>query len=112
MKKINTIEIIWSDPTYVIEKSEFNTLDRNAKGFEMVKALQVAIAQNTLNEMLLLSNSQEDDVVIIILTNENKELNNINRDDQGFEFFKNKQIDMAEKKLMEILGQKNIHNFD
>jgi len=26
--------------------------------------------------------------------------------------FKNKQIDIAEKKLMEILGQKSIHNSD
>ena len=112
LSKINTIDISWSDPTYVTDKSEFNIIDRNAKGFEMVKALEVAIAQNTLNEMLWLSNSEEDDVVIIILTNENKKLNNINRDDQGFEFFKNKQIDIAEKKLMEILGQKNIHNSD
>ncbi len=111
--KTNTSIIIsFSDPTYVTDKPEFNIIDRNAKGFEMVKTLEVAIAQNTLNEMLLLSNSEEDDVVIIILINENKKLNNINRDDQGFEFFKNKQIDIAEKKLMEILGQKNIHNSD
>jgi len=106
------IVIGWSDPTYVTDKPEFNIIKRNAEGFEMVKAMEIEIAQNTLNEMLLLSNSEEDDVEIIILTNESKKLNNYKRDDQGFEFFKNKQIDIAEKKLMEILGQKSIHNSD
>jgi len=111
--KTNTgIVIGWSDPTYVIDKPEFNIIDRNTIGFEMVKAMELEIAQNTLNEMLLLSNSEEEDVGIIILTQENKKPNNYKRDDQGFEFFKNKQIDIAEKKLMEILGQKNIHNSD
>jgi len=106
------IVIGWSDPTYVTDKPEFNIIDRNVKGFEMVKAMELEIAQNTLSEMLLLSNSEEDDVEIIILTQENKKPNNYERDDQGLEFFKNKQIDIAEKKLMEILGQKNIHNSD
>jgi len=111
--KTNTGLVIgWSDPTYVTDKPEFNIIDRNAEGFEMVKAMELEIAQNTLNEMLMLTNSEEDDVEIIILTNENKKPNNYKRDDQGFEFFKNKQIDIAEKKLMEILGQKSIHNSD
>ncbi len=111
--KTNTsIVLSFSDPTYVTDKPEFNIIDRNAKGFEMVKAMELEIAQNTLNKMYSLSNSEEDDVEIIILTNENKKLNNYERDDKGFEFFKNKQIDIAEKKLMEILGQKNIHNSD
>ncbi len=110
--KTNTSIIIsWSDPTYVTDKLEFNIIDRNAKEFEMVKAMELEIAQNTLNEMYLLSNS-EDDVEIIILTQENKKPNNYGRYDKGFEFFKNKQIEIAEKKLMEILGQKNIHNSD
>ncbi|HEU03928.1 MAG TPA: hypothetical protein ENH95_02235 [Nitrosopumilus sp.] len=111
--KTNTsIVISWSDLTYVIDKPEFNILDRNTKGFEMVRAMELEIAQNTLNKMLLLSNSEEVDVEIIILTNENKKLNNYERDDQGFEFFKNKSIDIAEKKLIEILGGKKIHNPD
>jgi len=111
--KTNTgIVIVWSDPTYVTDKPEFNIIDRNTIQFEMVKAMELEIAQNTLNEMLMLTNSEEDDVEIIILTNENKKPNNYKRDDQGFEFFKNKQIDIAEKKLMEILGQKSIHNSD
>ena len=111
--KTNTsIVISWSVPTYVTDNPEFNILDRNANGFEMVKAMELEIAQNTLNEMFMLSNSEEDDVEIIILTQENKKPNNYNRDDQGFELLKNKQIDIAEKKLMEILGQKNIHNSD
>jgi len=111
--KTNTdIVIDWSDPTYVTGKPEFNIIDRNAEGFEMVKAMELGIAQNTLNKMLMLSNSEKDDVKIVIFTNENKKLNNYELDDKGFEFFKNKQIDRAEKKLMEILGQKNIHNSD
>ncbi len=78
----------------------------------MVKAMEFEIAKSKLNEMLHLSNPEKSDVEIIILTQENKIPNNYKRDDQGFEFFKDKQIDIAEKKLMEILGQKNIHNSD
>jgi len=111
-KTNQNIAVSWSDPTYVTVKPEFNIIDRDAKGFEMVKTMELKIAQNTLNEMLYLSNAEIDDVEIIILTQENKKLNNYERDDKGFEFFKNKQIDRAEKKLMEILGQKNIHNSD
>jgi len=62
--------------------------------------------------MFLLSNSGEMDDETIFLTIENKKLINVERDAQGFEFFKNKQIDAAEKKLREILGQKDIHNPD
>ena len=111
-KTNQNIAISWSDPTYVTNKLEFNIIHRNTIGFEMVKAMEFEIAQNTLNEMLHLSNAEKEDVEIIILTQENKKPNNYKRDDQGFEFFKNKQIDIAEKKLMEILGQKNIHNSD
>ncbi len=111
-KTNQNIAISWSDPTYVTDKLEFNMLDRDTKGFEMVKAMEFEIAKSKLNEMLHLSNAEKEDVEIIILTQENKKPNNYERDDQGFEFFKNKQIDIAEKKLMEILGQKNIHNSD
>ncbi len=111
-KTNQNIAISWSDPTYVIDKPEFSILDRNTKGFEMVKAMEFEIAKSKLNEMLHLSNAEKEDVEIIILTQENKKPNNFGRYDQGFEFFKNKQIDIAEKKLMEILGQKNIHNSD
>ena len=112
--KTNTNIIItgWADPTYVTDKSDFNKIDREYSGFEIIKALELEIAQNTLNEMLSLSNSDEESLEIIISTNENNKLTDIERDDQGFEFFKNKQIVMAEQKLMEILGQKNIHNPD
>jgi len=108
----NIITIGWSDPTYVPEELEINNIDRESEGFETIQALEIEIAQNTLNKMGLLPNSEEMDDETISLTNENKKLNNIERGDQGFEFFKNKQIDAAEKKLMEILGQKNIHNPD
>jgi len=111
-KTNQNIAISWSDPTYVTDKLEFNILDRDAKEFEMVKAMEIEIAKSRLNEMIHLSNPEKSDVEIIILTQENKIPNNYKRDDQGFEFFKDKQIDIAEKKLMEILGQKNIHNSD
>jgi len=111
--KTNTNMVIgWSDPTYVTDKPEFNIIDRNAEGFEMVKAMELEIAQKTLNEILMLSNSEKDDVKIIILTNENKKLNNYKQNDKGFEFFKNKQIDIAEQKLIKILGGKTITNVD
>jgi len=108
----NIIIIGWSDPTYVPEELEINIIDRESEGFETIQALEIEIAQNTLNKMGLLPNSEEMDDETISLTNENKKLNNIERGDQGFEFFKNKEIDAAEKKLMKILGQKNIHNPD
>ncbi len=111
-KTNQNIAISWSNPTYVTDKLEFNILHREAKEFEMVKAMEFEIAKSKLNEMLHLSNAEKEYVEIIILTPENKKPNNYKRDDQGFEFFKNKQIDIAEKKLMEILGQKNIHNSD
>jgi len=108
----NIIIIGWSDPTYVPEELEINIIDRESKGFASIQALEIEIAQNTLNEMGLVPNSEEINDEIISLTNENKELIDIERGDQGFEFFKNKEIDAAEKKLMEILGQKIIHNPD
>ena len=111
-KTNQNIAISWSDPTYVTDKLEFNILDRDTKEFEMVKAMEFEIAKIRLNEMIHLSNPEKSDVEIIILTNENKKLNNYERDDQGFEFFKNKSIDIAEKKLIEILGGKKIHNPD
>ena len=107
----NIIITGWSDPTYVPEELEINIIDRESKGFEIIQALEIEIAQNTLNEMGLVPNSEINDE-IISLTNENKELIDIERGDQGFEYFKNKEIDAAEKKLMEILGQKIIHNPD
>ncbi len=105
----NLIITGWSDPTYVPEELEIHTLDRESNGFEIIQALQIEIAQNTLDEMGSLPNSEEINGEIISLTNENK-LNDIERGDQGFEFFKNKEIDAAEKKLMEILGQEIIQN--
>jgi hypothetical protein len=108
----NIIITGWSDPTYVTDELDYNIIDRDASGFEIIKAMEFDIAQKKLNEMLSLSNSYEENVEIVITTNENSKLKDYERGDQGFEFFKNKQIDIAEKKLMEILGQKNIHNPD
>jgi len=108
----NIIITGWSDPTYVTVELDYNIIDRDASGFEIIKTMEFEIAQKKLNEMLSLSNSYEENVEIVIPTNENNKLKDYERGDQGFEFFKNKQIDIAEKKLMEILGQKNIHNPD
>jgi len=106
----NNIPTHWSDTTFIYNELEFNILDRETKDFEMIKVAELEIAQDILNEMLLLSNSEENDAEIILVTNENKEINNYNRDASNFEFYKNEQIVIAEKKLMEILGQKNIYN--
>jgi len=98
-----------SNLSNVIYELDINFLDRDTKEFEIVKATELKIAQDTLNEMLLLSNSEED-AEIIISTNENEEINNYNKNAQDFESLKREQMVLAEKKLMEILGQKNIHN--
>jgi hypothetical protein len=121
MSNRNIIFTDGTEPTFVSEELGINVIGRESKGFEMIQALEIEIAQNTLNEMrllpnsevgVLLPNSEEMDNEIISLTDENKKLNDVERGDQGFEFFKNKQIDAAEKKLMEILGYKNIQNFE
>jgi hypothetical protein len=106
----NNIPTHWSDTTFIYNELEFNILYGETKDFEMIKAAELEIAQDILNEMLLLSNSEENDAEIILVTNENKEINNYNRNALDFEFSKNEQIVIAEKKLMEILGQKNIYN--
>jgi len=102
----NDITTNLTDLTFELE---FSVLDRETKEFEIVKATELEIAQATLNEMLLLSNSEED-AEIIVVTNENEEINNYSLDAQDFEISKNEQIAIAEKKLMEILGQRSIHN--
>jgi len=66
---------------------EFSILDRETKEFEIVKATELEIAQDILNEMLSLSNSEED-AEIIVVTNENEEINNYNRDASDFESLK------------------------
>ena len=102
----NDITTNLTDLTFELE---FSILDRETKEFEIVKAIQLEIAHDTLNKMLLLSNSEED-AEIIISTNKNEEINNISLDAQDFESLKSEQIVLAEKKLMEIFGQKSIHN--
>jgi len=47
-------DVIESDQEEITEKSEFNIMNRGTKGFEMVKAMELEIAQNTLNEELTL----------------------------------------------------------
>ncbi len=105
-------DVIESDQEEITEKSEFNMLDRTDKGFEILKAMELEIAQNTLNEMLMLSNSEENiQVEAINIKEENKKPKVLEREDQGFQYFKNIEEDKAEKKLIEILGGKTISNF-
>jgi len=106
------IVISWSDPTYVTDKPEFNFLDRHTIVFEMVKAMEIEIAKSKLNEMVHLSSPEKSDTEIIILTQENKKPNNYNQHDKEFEFLKKTQIDIAEQKLIEILGGRTITNVD
>ncbi len=105
--------VIESDQEEITEKSEFNIMNRDTKGFEMVKTMELEIAQNTLNEMLMLSNSEENiQVEAINIKEENKKPKILDREDKGFEFLKKIQEDKAEKMLIEILGGKIISNFD
>jgi len=105
-------DVIESDQEEITEKSEFNIINRSDKGFEMVKTMELEIAQNTLSEMLMLSNSEENiQVEAINIKEENKKPKVLERDDQGFEFLKNIEEDKAEKMLFELLGGKTISNF-
>ncbi len=105
-------DVIESDQEEITEKSEFNIINRSDKGFEMVKTMELEIAQNTLSEMLMLSNSEENiQVEAINIKEENKKPKFLEREDQGFEFLKNIEEDKAEKMLFELLGGKTISNF-
>jgi len=105
-------DVIESDQEEITEKSEFSIINRDTKRFEMVKAMELEIAQNILNEMLMLSNSEENiQVEAINIKEENKKPKVLGREDQGFEFLKKIQEDKAEKMLIELLGGKTISNF-
>ena len=98
--------------SFDITQLEFKNAKRASEEFEMAKTTQNEIAQKTLNNMLLLSHLPEEDVATNS-TNENKKQKNFERGELVFELlFKNKELDKAEKKLMEILGYKDIHNFE
>jgi len=105
----------WLDPTYVADKPEFNIIDRNAKGFEMVKAMEIEIAQIELNKMLHIENSENtepsDSEQTDILISDGPFFNSYNRGDFLFEFNKNMQKMKAEKKLIEMYGNE-IQNKD
>jgi len=111
----NEIAIEGLELTQTMDKLEINSLNRSAEEFKMSIELELKIAQNKLNEMLLISNPDNNDETIIldddektiILTVEKKKLNINGRDSEKFELLKNKQIEIAEKKLMEIMGQKD-----
>jgi len=106
----NIIITGWSDPTYVTEELKINIIDRESPGFEVIQALEIEIAKNTLDEMGYLPNFEvSNEIISLTIQNEHRD---IERGDTGFEYLKDKEIDAAEKKLMEILGQKIIHNLD
>lgn len=115
-KSVNKISINWLEPTYMLEKPEFNVLDRDSNEFEMIKTMEHEIAKNKLNQLLKFSNIIEEDSNEVsdekILQIIYKKPINYERNDQGFEFFKNLEEDKAEKKLREILGNKVIHSID
>jgi len=107
--------IIWLDPTYVADKPEFNIIDRNAEGFEMVKAMEIEIAQIELNKMLHVENSENtepsDSEQTDIVISDGIFFNYYNRGDFIFEFNKNMQKIAAEKKFIEMYGNE-IQNKD
>ena len=112
----NKISINWINSTYVTGKPEFNALDRNSNDFEMIKTMELAIAQNKLNHLLKFSSMDEfknDEIEKVRITQSDyKKPIVYERNDQGFEFFKNLEEDKAARKLLEILGGKDIHSID
>ena len=97
-----------ADLTFADEGLEQKLNYRQSNEFEIIKTKEVEIAQNKLNELLSLSNSEEKNEGISTSASKTKKPINFDREDLGFEFIKNRQIDIAKEKIMEILGQKDV----
>jgi len=62
----NEIAIEGLELTQTMDKLEINSLNRSAEEFKMSIELELKIAQNKLNEMLLISNPDNNDETIIL----------------------------------------------
>lgn len=113
-KPIRNLAINWLEPTYVADKPTFNVLNRDSVEFEMVLMMEQELAKNKLDKLLQFSHVDDNlnEVNDAVFETETKMPLNYERNDQGFEFFKNLQKEKAENKLIDILGNKDVHNQD
>ena len=88
-----------------------NVLYRDNEVFQLHLDKQIELAQITLEGMLPMEDSEkiedeisDDNRIIIMNGKEIKIPRSYDRDDQGFEFFKNVEIDKAKAKLIELYG--------
>ena len=110
--KINLV-LSWSDQNVVLELQ--GTLNRNSTNFEDFKLMQAKLAQIELNKMLHVENSENtepsDSEQTDIVISDGPYFNAYNRGDFLFEFNKNMQKIIAEKKFIELFGNE-IQNKD
>jgi len=111
--KINLV-LSWLDQNVVLELQATN-LNRISTNFEDFKLMQVKLAQIELNKMLHVENSENtepsDSEQADIVISDGPFFNSYNNGDFLFEFSKNMQKMKAEKKFIEMYGNK-IQNKD
>jgi len=83
---------------------------------ELNKSKQIVLAEQTRDEIFVLSELQNpyletpDNVPEYIVTNDEKSINSVDRNDERFQLFKDEQMLIAEEKFKELLGGKIILN--
>jgi len=112
-EKINLV-LSWFDQNVVLELQATN-LNRISTNFNDFKLMQAELAQMELNKMLHVENSENtepsDSEQTDIVISDDPFFNSYNRGDFIFEFNKNMQKMNAEKKFIELFGNK-IQNKD
>jgi len=112
-EKINLV-LSWSDQNVVLELQATN-LNRISTNFDDFKLMQAELAQIVLNKMLHVENSENtepsDSEQTDIVISDGPFFNSYSSDDFLFEFSKNMQKMKAEKKFIEMYGNK-IQNKD
>ena len=112
-EKINLV-LSWFDQNVVVELQATN-LNRISTNFDDFKLMQAELAQMKLNKMLHVENSENtepsDSEQTDIVISDGPFLNSYDRNDFLFQFNKNMQKIMAEKKFIELFGNE-IQNKD
>ncbi len=112
-EKINLV-LSWSDQNVVLEL-QATTLNRIFTNFDDFKLMQAELAQMHLNKILHVENSENtepsDSEQTDIVISDGPFLNSYDRNDFLFQFNKNMQKIMAEKKFIELFGNE-IQNKD
>ncbi len=108
------LELSWSDQNVVLELQSTN-LNRNSTNFEDFKLMQAELAQMQLNKILHVENSENtepsDSEQTDTVISDGIYLNAYDRNDFLFQFNKNMQKIIAEKKFIELFGNE-IQNKD